>query len=208
MKATQATVGENSTSVKVLYMALELSNKEWKIAFGDGRRERRRSIDAGELRGLEEEIRKGKESFGLGNEAGVVSCYEAGRDGFWLHRYLESCGVENFVVDPSSIEVDRRRRRAKTDRLDAGKLLRMLLRYCWGERKAWSVLRVPGVEEEDGRHLHRELETLKRERTMHCNRIRGLLKLHGVDIEHPRRGISWSIWKVCVFGTAARFRLG
>jgi transposase len=105
----------------------------------------------------------------------ILSCYEAGRDGFWLHRYLLSCGVENVVVDSSSLEVNRRKRRAKTDRIDARKLLMMLMRYYGGERKLWSVVNVPSVEAEDGRNLNRELEVLKKERTMHRYRIRGLL---------------------------------
>jgi transposase len=92
-----------------------------------------------------------------------------------------------LVVDPSSIEVSRRKRRAKTDRLDVGKLLRMLLRHCAGETKVWSVVRVPGVEEEDERHMHRELESLRKERTMHCNRIRSFLKLHGIEVGNAMR---------------------
>src|SRR5437660_8143882 len=99
-------------------------------------------------------------------------CYEAGRDGFWLHRYLTSSGIANVVVDSSSIEVNRRLRRAKSDALDARKLLGMLLRYHAGERAVWSVVRVPTVEEEDRRQLHRELRTLKQERTRVANRMK------------------------------------
>jgi transposase len=104
----------------------------------------------------------------------VRSCYEAGRDGFWLHRYLTAQGIKNSVVDAASIEVNRRQRRAKSDRLDANKLLSMLLRYHGGE-KVWSVVQVPSVADEDRRHLHRELMEVKSERTQHINRIRGLL---------------------------------
>jgi transposase len=117
----------------------------------------------------------------------VVSCYEAGRDGFWLHRYLQSCGIENVVVDSASIEVDRRKRRMKTGRLDAGRLVRMLMRYHGGERKLWSVVRVPSFEDEDGRHLHRELEGLKKERTRHRNRIRGILIQQGLRVNNPSK---------------------
>jgi transposase len=116
----------------------------------------------------------------------MLSCYEAGRDGFWLHQYLESCEIENLVVDSSSIEVNRRKRRAKTDRIDAGKLLGMLMRYHGGEKKVWSIVRVPSVEAEEGMNLGRELETLKKERTRHSNRIKGLLMLHGIVLAHPR----------------------
>ena len=111
-----------------------------------------------------------------------MSCYEAGRDGFWIHRYLEQQGIENLVVDSSSIEVNRKARRKKTDKLDARKLLRMLMRYHQGEKKAWSVVHAPSAEAEDHRHLHRELETLKAERTRHINRIKGFLAGQGIGI--------------------------
>lgn len=187
MSNTQVTQEKNNTRSAKLYMSYELADKEWKLSFGDGSKERYKGIGAGDLPRLEEEIRKAKKRFGLADDAKVVSCYEAGRDGFWLHRYLSEKGIENFVVDPASIEVDRRKRRAKTDRLDGKKLLRQLLRYCGGEKKALSVVRVPGVKEEDERHLHRELETLKKERNIHCNRIRSFLKLHGVSDVSPMR---------------------
>ena len=135
---------------------------------------------------LVEAIRKAKEKFRLSPEARVVSCYEAGRDGFWLHRYLVSLGIENQVVDSSSIETNRRERRAKTDRLDGVKLLTMLMRYWAGERGLWSVVRVPNVEDEDARRLHRELASLKKERTRHRNRIRGLLVAQGLRLEPNR----------------------
>jgi transposase len=93
-----------------------------------------------------------------------VSCYEAGREGFWLHRFLQAQGLSNHVVDSSTIEVNRRKRRAKSDALRVRKLLRMLMRYHYGERQVWRVVNAPSVEAEDQRHLHRELETLKQER--------------------------------------------
>src|SRR5262249_39718311 len=105
----------------------------------------------------------------------VISCYEAGRDGFWLHRYLAHEGIRNLVVDSASIEVNRRRRRAKSDRLDAVKLLSMLIRWHDGEERVWSVVRVPTIDDEDRRQLHRGLMRLKAERTEHDNRIKGLL---------------------------------
>lgn len=188
MNQIQATLKrEDITKKAVLYMAFELGNKRWKLAFSDGNRIRQVGIDAGDGGQLDGAMELAKARFGLDDQVRVISCYEAGRDGFWLHRYLESCGVDNVVVDSCSIEVSRRKRRVKTDRLDAGKLVQMLMRYCWGERKVWGVVRVPSVEDEDGRHLHRELETLKKERTMHRNRIRSLLKLHGIVIGNPSR---------------------
>src|SRR5262249_44272995 len=123
-----------------------------------------------------------KKRFGLSEDTVVVSCYEAGRDGFWLHRWLVAHGIVNLIVDAASIELPRRYRRAKTDRLDAGKLVSMLVRYHQGEKKVWSVVRVPSPEEEDRRHLHRQLLDLKGLQTLHTNRIRGLLASVGIRL--------------------------
>jgi transposase len=101
----------------------------------------------------------------------VISCYEAGYDGFWVHRLLEAQGVRNHVIDPASLQVDRRARRAKTDGLDVGKLLRSLIAYLRGEPRVWSVVRVPTVIEEDDRRLHRERSRLTNERIQHVNLI-------------------------------------
>jgi transposase len=131
---------------------------------------------------LQQEIEGARRRFRLAENTRVVSCYEAGRDGFWLHRYLVEHGVENLVVDSSSIEVNRRQRRAKTDRMDVEKLLRKLIRYRSGEQEVWSVVNVPSVEEEDRRHLHRELNTLKKDRTRHINRIKGFLVGQGIRL--------------------------
>jgi transposase len=112
----------------------------------------------------------------------VVSCYEAGREGFWLHRFLLAYGITNHVVDSSAIEVSRRQRRAKSDGLDVRKLLSMLIRYHDGEQQVWQVVKVPTVEAEDQRHLHRDLETLKRERASTTTRIKGLLSRQGLRV--------------------------
>lgn len=168
-----------------LYLALELSQAEWKLGFtiGLGQAPRLKSLAGRNVKGLKREIEQAKERFGLAKEAVVLSCYEAGRDGFWLHRYLEANNVDNVVVDSASIEVNRRFRRAKTDRLDVGKLLNMLVRYHQGERKVWSVVHVPNTGEEDQRQLHRELMALKREQTHHINRMKGLLVSQGIVME-------------------------
>jgi transposase len=172
---------ESSNSEPVLYMAFELSNSEWKLAFGTGPRNPRIvTMPARDLRQLNKEIEKAKKRFGLATDAEVFSCFEAGRDGLWLHRYLNSLGVHNFVVDSASIEVNRRKKQKKTDLLDARKLLTMLIRYLGGEKKAWSVVRVPSVEDEDERRVHRELDRLQTERTGHSNRIISLLVTQGV----------------------------
>lgn len=104
----------------VLFMALELSNKTWKVGttISPARKARIKNVAAGDVEGLKKEIGRAKKRFGVPEEGQVVSCYEAGRDGFWIHRWLESEGVINAVVDPASIDVNRRKRRAKTDRLD------------------------------------------------------------------------------------------
>jgi transposase len=173
-----------SALAPVLYLAFELGDSNWKLGFtiGMGQRPRERTIAARDLDGLQREIHLAKRRFGLPETAPVLSCYEAGRDGFWLHRYLAEQGVQNLVVDSSSIEVNRRQRRAKTDRMDVGKLLGQLIRYRSGERKVWSVVRVPSAKDEDDRQLHRELSTLKKERTRQINRIKGLLASQGVRL--------------------------
>jgi transposase len=171
-----------------LYLAFELGSKEWKLGFsvGFGQRPRERTILAGDLCGVKREIERAKRRFGLSDESRVLSCYEAGRDGFWLHRYLVHEAVKNLVVDSSSIEVNRRARRTKTDRMDLGKLLSMLMRYDNGERKLWSVVRVPTVEQEDSRQLHWDLVALRGERTRHINLIKGLLASYGVRMRVGR----------------------
>ncbi len=168
-----------------LYMAFELSQSKWMLGFtiGFGQRPRLRSIAARDRAALQTEIQLARERFGLGAEVPVISCYEAGRDGFWLHRYLLSLGVMNLIVDSASIEVNRRAKQAKTDKLDLGKLLTMLMRYQAGEKKVWRVIHVPSPEVEDHRHLHRELTDLKEQRTQHTNRIKGYLANQGICLE-------------------------
>jgi transposase len=182
--STTSRIAQDSLSQPTLYLAFELGKNTWKLGFtiGMAQQPRERTIPAGALETLQKEITRAKQRFGLPEDACVVSCYEAGRDGFWLHRYLAAHGVTNHVIDSASIEVNRRQRRAKTDRLDVHKLLTMLLRHMAGERKVWSVVRVPSVEEEDRRQLHRELTTAKCDRTRLSNRIKGLLAGHGVQL--------------------------
>lgn len=177
---------QDSGNEQVLYMAFELSDSNWKLAFGSGGNPRIIQIPARDLKRLSEEIAKAKKRFGLPDGARVVSCYEAGRDGFWIHRYMLSAGVQNIVVDSSSIEVNRRKRRAKTDRIDAEKLYRMLVRHDRGEKGVWSVVRVPSREDEDERRTHRELERLQKERGAHGNRIKSLLVTQGIVAEVNR----------------------
>ncbi len=186
----------------VLYLALELSNRSWKLAFstGLGQKPRLRSIPARDLDALLREIASARRRFHLDDAHPVLSCYEAGRDGFWIHRFLSSePGRHNLVVDCASIDVKRRRRRIKTDRIDATKLLAMLVRYHNGEADVWSVVHVPSPDAEDARHLHRELLTLKAQRTRITNRIKGLLAAHGLTVSSmtrafPRQLAALELW--------------
>ncbi|HEX6900152.1 MAG TPA: IS110 family transposase [Thermoanaerobaculia bacterium] len=168
---------ESTRPEAVLYMSLELGASEWKLGFAGeaGQKPRQRQVAAGDLNGLMLEIGRARQRFALPDSARVVSCYEAGRDGFWLHRFLLSEGITNVVTDSSSIEVSRRYRRAKTDRLDAEKLLSSLIRFDRGEKKVFGVAHAPTPVQEDERHWARELESLKQERTAHTNRIKALL---------------------------------
>jgi transposase len=165
-------------------MAFELSDKTWKLGFttGPGQKPRERNVTARDQKRVLDEIASAKRRLGLPETAPVVSCYEAGREGFWLHRFLEAHGITNHVVDSSAIEVNRRQRRAKSDGLDVRKLLSMLMRYEQGERQVWQVVHVPSVEAEDQRHLHRDLETLKRERGSTTTCIKGLLSSQGLQV--------------------------
>jgi transposase len=182
MTATLTPVIGNA--IPTLYLAFELAWGEWKLAFASAAADspRLRCIGGRNTQALLQEIAKAKKRFGLPDDAPVVSCYEAGRDGFWLHRWLLTQGITNAVVDSSSIEVKRRGRRCKTDRLDASKLVSMLIRWHQGEKKVWSVVQVPSAADEDRRQLHRDLLELKAERTQHSNRIKGLLAGCGLAV--------------------------
>jgi len=180
--ATRTAYG--TTPAGTLWMALELSEKNWKLGFttGPAQKPRERTVTALAQERVLDEITQAKRRLGLPEMAPVVSCYEAGREGFWLHRFLEAHGITNHVVDSSAIEVSRRQRRAKSDGLDVRKLLSMLMRYEQGERQVWQVVHVPSVEAEDQRHLHRDLATLKRERARTTARIHGLLRSQGLRV--------------------------
>src|SRR5215471_11262346 len=172
-------------------LAIELSKKSWVVAVNRPLSDKislykLKPCDWKGLLQLIERIRK-RVSEELKKPVEVISCYEAGYDGFWLHRLLEAHGVHNHVIDPASLQVDRRARRAKTDGIDVGKLLRSLMAYLRGEPKVWSVVRVPSVAEEDDRRLHRERSRLINERIQHVNRIKGLLAIHGIYNYQPLR---------------------
>ncbi|MQA90494.1 MAG: hypothetical protein GEU90_09690 [Gemmatimonas sp.] len=188
METTVTRSEEDSAMTAVLHVAFELAERSWRLGFttGLGQKARQRSVEAGDLAGVEREIERARRRFGLAEQTRVVSCYEAGMEGFWLHRALEERGIENVVVDSASIDVKRGRRTAKTDRLDVGALVRKLVQCVSGDRKVWSVVRVPPAEAEDLRHNDRELIRLGDEKNAVLNGIRGLLKTQGIRLGRVR----------------------
>jgi transposase len=183
--------------IGTIHVAIELSQKSWLITLHSPDRDRisRHKLDGGShpgLLALIEKVRTRAEQK-LGVRPRVVSCYEAGYDGFWLHRLLVAAGIENFVFDPASIAVEQRTRRAKTDRIDGELLLRTLMAYLRGEPRVVRIVRVPSVEQEDARRASRERERLVVEQTAHTNRIKALLRLIGVAVGNPRRR-NWLGW--------------
>jgi len=166
-----------------LYIAFELSFKNWKLGFSNGDKHRIRNIAARDWKALRLEIGLAKEKLNCASDCEVTSCYEAGRDGFWLHRALIQEGIKSKVIDSASIEVSRRKRKVKTDRVDANGMLRLLIRHSHGEKQALHIIRVPSVEEEDQRRLNRERDRLIKERGSHSARLKSLFILHGLKLE-------------------------
>jgi transposase len=180
-----------------IFVTLELSQKTWLVTLHSPDRDRisRHKLEGGDsagLLGLIETIRA-RAALKLGASPQVVSCYEAGYDGFWLHRLLTTAGITNFVFDPASIAVEQRSRRAKTDRIDGELLLRTLMAHLRGEPRVVRIVRVPGVEQEDARRASRERDRLVKEQTAHTNRIKALLRLVGMAVGYPRRS-DWLSW--------------
>jgi transposase len=184
----------SSVCEPTLYVAFELSKKEWKLAMSAGFAVTPwlRTLASGDLRGVERALTDARKRFGLPAAAAVVSCYEAGRDGFWIHRALTQRGLRNRVVDSASIEVNRRARRTKTDRIDALKLVMMLVRVCGGEQRVWHEVRVPSVEDEAARHVSRERSALTDEQTRLANQITSYLATWGCRVStRERRAAGW-----------------
>jgi transposase len=194
------TTHQPESNVTVLYVAFELSTKEWWLTMSIAAHGKpcRVRIGVGDRDALERALVSARARFGLPADAPVRSCYEAGREGFWPHRLLTTLGVTNLVVDSSSIEVTRRARQVKTDRIDGAKLLRLLLRHWGGERDMWHVVHVPARDVEDARHASRARTTLQVERTRYRNRIHALLALHGtrlrIDRQLPARLTTATDW--------------
>ncbi|MGY4471203.1 transposase [Bradyrhizobium sp. LB9.1b] len=180
------------TQFGAIFVSLELSRSTWLITSlspGKGEKMSKHSVTAGDVAGLMKlfaELRR-KAQAGTGESYPIITVQEAGLDGFWLHRVLQQDGIESHVVDPASIATSRRRRRAKTDRLDGEALLRALLAYKRGEPRVCAMVVAPSPEEEDRRRLCRERATLIAERITHVNRIKGLLFAQGISDYVPLR---------------------
>jgi len=171
-----------------VYVVFELSKAKWQLGvmLPGSQKMSRYTIDGGDLAALSGRLAAARAKAGRsGKPVRIVSCYEAGLDAHWLHRWLTEQGVINYEVDPSSIEVSRRARRAKTDRIDLEKLMRALLAYLRGEPRVCSMVHVPAVEDEDRKRRTRERERLLKEGTAHSNRIKGLLHGQGVRDAMP-----------------------
>jgi transposase len=178
-----------SVNEPVLFVAFELGKKSWKLALTTGFSVAPwlRTIAGGDLAAVETSLAAARLRFGLPGSARVISCYEAGRDGFWIDRALRARGIANRVVDSSSIEVNRRKRRAKSDRLDAQKLVLLLVRVCAGDRTAWSEVRVPPAAVEAARHRSRERTALTQEQTRLGNQISSWLATAGCVVASRTR---------------------
>ena len=183
--------------ISTIFVALELSKKTWLVTAHSPDKDKisRQKVDGGDHAGLLALIDRLRDRAArrLGAVPAVASCYEAGYDGFWLHRLLMAAGITNYVFDPSSIAVDQRARRVKTDRIDGEKMLRTLMAYLRGEPRVVRIVRVPTPEQEDARRATRERDRLVKEQTAHTNRIKALLRLHGFAVGNPRRR-DWLSW--------------
>ncbi len=177
---------QDYSTVAVLYMAMELGDKSWKLLFSNGAKKRGKTVEALNQNQLLNEVELSRERLKLPADCEVIACYEAGWEGFWLALWLRSVGVTVHVVDSAAIEVNRRKRRAKTDRVDAEKLLQLLQRYMQGEKDALHVVNVPSIEDADARRLHRERQNLVTERSRHWIRIKGLLRGQGLRMSSKR----------------------
>jgi transposase len=197
---TEESTAVAASTAPTLLLAFELGGRSWKLGFtaGMGQQPRIRQIAARATNRVEEKIARAKARFRLPADAPVLSCYEAGREGFRLHRWLVAHAVSNHVIESSSIEVNRRVRRAKTDRLDLGGLLNLLARHHQGDGRVWRVVRVPSVAEEDARQLHRTRETVQQDRNRLINRLKGLLTTQGlklpVDATFPTQLETAQLW--------------
>ena len=183
-----------------VHLVFELSKAKWKlgITLPESQKMSRYTIDGGDLAALSGRLAAARsKAERSGKPVRIVACFEAGLDGHWLHRWLTEQDVISYEVDPSSIEVSRRARRAKTDRIDLDKLMRAFLAYLRGEPRVCSMVHVPTVEEEDRKRRTRERERMLKERTAHTNRIKALLFGQGIrDVMPLKPGFVASLGKM------------
>lgn len=178
------TLKECYSSEKTLYVAFELSKEKWRLLCSvGGRRRHSGTMKPGSQSELKAILDRARAKFGLAVDVRVLSCMEAGRDGFWPHWFVTAQGLENLVVDASSMKVSRQGRRAKTDKIDVARLLADLVRHDRGDDDVWRVVHVPPREDEAHRHEHRELEQLKKERTRMRCQVRSLLATEGITVK-------------------------
>jgi len=180
-----------------IFIAIELSQRSWLVTLHspDKGKLSRHKLEGGDHGGLLALIdrERTRVTRTLGAVPAMASCYEAGYDGFWLHRLLLAAGITNYVFDPASIAADQRARRVKTDRIDGEKMLRTLMAYLRGEPRVVRIVRVPCAEQEDTRRASRERGRLIKEQTAHTSRIKALLRLLGMAVGNPRRR-DWLSW--------------
>jgi len=193
MEITSVATASAGTEVATIYVALELSKSRWLVGIHTPLADKvsRHTVPGGDSGALLDRLGRVREQVErrLERPVRIVCCYEAGYDGFWLHRLLWAHGIENHVMDAASLPVDRRARRAKTDRIDLGLLLRALMAWHRGEKQVCRMVRVPSPEQEDRRRRSRERARLVKERVQHIGRIKGLLMTQGIrDFQPARRG--------------------
>jgi transposase len=179
----------HSVAAPALYVALELGKTEWKLGItsGFGVAPWVRTVAAGNFEAIDRVLGRARARLGVAPAAPIWSCYEAGRDGFWIHRAVVERGWRNRVVDSASIEVNRRARRTKTDHIDARKLVMQLVRAVCGEPGVWQEVRVPSAAVEAQRHVSRERTALTAEQLRVRNQIGSLLALNGCGVRRPAR---------------------
>jgi transposase len=179
----------SDADVAKVFVAIEVSKQTWLVAGhtpSDGRTGRHK-VRGGDVETLLNVIAKlaRKEGRATGRSVTTVCCHEAGYEGFWLHRRLAAAGIESYLIDAASLQVNRRARRAKTDAIDIEALLRTIIAYCRGDTTICRMVRIPSITDEDAKRTHRERKRLVKERTSHVNRIKALLALHGIYTYEP-----------------------
>src|SRR6195256_2938683 len=189
LSATRTAIRMN---LGAIFVSMELSRTSWlltSLSPGAGERMSKHALRSGDVAGLWARLSQLREKVRVrtGQVFPIIVVQEAGMDGFWIHRLLQANGIESHVVDPASIATSRRRRRAKTDKIDGEALLRALLAYKRGEPRVCAMVRAPTSQQEDRRRLCRERKILTVERVQHVNRIKGLLFSQGVSGYEPLR---------------------